>query len=299
MLMSKSSTRKRKISIGVWLLLPGFIYLLGITLFPFVSFLIASFQDYYIPKAALRRFIGLDNYLFILKDPDFITSVIQTLKFTFIAITAEAILGFAIALLFNIDVVRFKRVWRSLLIMPMMVTPTIASFFFSYLFNENYGFVNNLLRSMGLGGFPWFSNPDFAFSVICLIDIWMWTPFVALMILAGLQSLPEEIYEAARIDGANNFQVLTRLTLPLMKNTFIVALCIKLIYTLKVFDTVAIITRGGPGLTTSFLGFLIFKRGFQFFKLGEASAMAVLFLILVTIIARLIFNRIHIERQID
>lgn len=286
---------RRRVSAGVWFLLPGVIFLLALTLLPFANLLISSFQNYYLPKAEMRYFVGLQNYLSVLKDPIFRISVIQTLKYISFTIGVEVSLGFAIALLLNANSVLFKKVWRSLLIIPMMITPTIASFFFFYLFNENYGYVNNLLKSIGMKGLPWFSNPDFAFLVVSIVEIWMWTPFVALMILAGLQALREDIYEAAQIEGANNFQLLRYLTFPMIKNTLIVASILKFIWTLKVFDSVAVITRGGPGYATYFLGYLIYNRGFQFFKIGEASAMAVLFLISVGIIARFIFNRISIQ----
>jgi multiple sugar transport system permease protein len=221
-------------------------------------------------------FAGLAHYRAVLGDDAFAASFANTLHFTVVASLAEVALGFGLALLF-VRVFPGRRIALPLAILPMMLSTLVCSAIWRNWLNYN-GFLNALLAAVGLPGVRWLSDPQLAIWSLILVDVWQWTPMAFLIILAGLQAIPRELYEAARTDGASDWQCLAHITLPLAAPQIALALLLRSIDTFKLFDKVYALTGGGPGNATQTLSTYVYDTGFRFFNQGPASAAAVLML---------------------
>ena len=229
-------------------------------------------------------FIGLENYRQLFTSPEFWSSLRITFTFVLLAITFEFALGMALALLLNHDL-KAKGLIRSFILLPMMCTNVVIGLTWRLLFNYEFGIINYYLTQLGFGPVEWLSSPKIALWSVILVDVWNTTSFVALMLLAGLQSLPEEPFEAARIDGANSLQTFLYLTLPLLRQTILVALLWRLIDTFRIFDVVYLLTAGGPARATETVSIYIYRYGFQAFNLGFASAASYIMIVIMLLIA--------------
>ena len=231
------------------------------------------------------EFVGAFNFKRLFNDPQVLTAIRVTAVFVLIAVPAELALGFLLALLFNQQL--FARpALRTIMILPIFATPLAVGYLFFTIFYEEGG-------PLGFLGIPFLSDPNWAMFSIILVDIWQWTPFCFLVFLAALQGVPDELYEAARIDGASNFDMLTRVLLPLLQPTILIVLLLRLAEALKLFDVPFALTGGGPGIATQSYSFLAFRVGLRYFDLGYASAMAYVLLIVVMIIITLFFRRLR------
>ena len=253
------------------LLLPLTLTLGAVLLYPLLFSFWVSLHRYQLTRLQDVRFAGLRNYLKLFEDPAFWNAILNTLTFVFGAVTLELVLGFALALLLH-RLPRFRHLARAMLLTPMFVTPIAVGLMFRFLLNQQLGVLPWLLEGLGIR-IDWF-GPGMALFSIILIDVWQWTPFMLLLLLAGLESLPKAPFEAARIDGASAWMTFTRVTLPLMKPVLLVAIVIRGLDAFKVFEYIYAITRGGPGGSTETILFYIYKVGFRFFRMGEAAAMA-------------------------
>jgi len=212
----------------------------------------------------------------------------NTLTFVFLAMGLEIIIGFSLALLLYRPG-RFRNFFRAVLLTPMFITPIAVGLMFRFLLNLQLGVLPYLLNKVGVT-IDWFS-PKLALFSIILIDVWQWTPFMLLLLLAGLESLPPEPFEAARVDGASGWSTFYKVTLPLMRPVLSVALIIRMLDAFKVFEYIYAITRGGPGERTETILYHIYKVGFRFFRMGEAASMAyTLILITLALVAVLYYN---------
>ena len=229
-------------------------------------------------------FIGLENYRKLFSNPEFWSSLRITFTFVLLAITLEFVLGMALALLLNHDL-KAKGLIRSFILLPMMCTNVVIGLTWRLLFNYEFGIINYYLTQLGFGPVEWLSSPKIALWSVILVDVWNTTSFVALMLLAGLQSLPEEPFEAARIDGANSLQTFLYLTLPLLRQTILVALLWRLIDTFRIFDVVYLLTAGGPARATETVSIYIYRYGFQAFNLGFASAASYIMIVIMLFLA--------------
>jgi len=229
-------------------------------------------------------FIGLENYRQLFSNPEFWSSLRITFTFVLLAITLEFVLGMALALLLNHDL-KAKGLIRSFILLPMMCTNVVIGLTWRLLFNYEFGIINYYLTQLGFGPVEWLSSPKIALWSVILVDVWNTTSFVALMLLAGLQSLPEEPFEAARIDGANSLQTFLYLTLPLLRQTILVALLWRLIDTFRIFDVVYLLTAGGPARATETVSIYIYRYGFQAFNLGFASAASYIMIVIMLFLA--------------
>jgi multiple sugar transport system permease protein len=233
----------------------------------------------------LSTFIGLDNFQRLLKDPQVREAVYVTALFILMAVPTELVLGFLLALLFNRHI--FGRpVLRTVMILPIFATPLAVGYTFFTIFYEVGG-------PLGWMGIPFLSNPHWALVSVTLVDVWQWTPFCFLVFLAAIQSVPDELLEAARIDGAGPWQILTRVMLPILVPTIGIILLLRLAEALKLFDIPFALTGGGPGVATQPYSMLAFRTGLRFFDLGYASTMAYGLLIVVMIIITLFFRRLR------
>ena len=230
-------------------------------------------------------FLGLTNFRRIFNDPQVATSVRVTLTFIFSTVSIELVLGFLLAVLFNRHLAG-RAAMRAVMILPIFATPLAAGYLFFTILYEEGG-------PLGFLGFPFLSDPDWALASIIFVDIWQWTPFCFLVFLAALQSVPDELYEAAVVDGANGWQILQKVLLPILQNTIVLVLLLRLAEALKVFDIPFALTGGGPGIATQSYSFLAFRTGIRFFDLGYASALCYGLLITVMIIIMLTFRRLR------
>ena len=231
------------------------------------------------------EFVGLFNFERLLSDPQVATAIRVTAIFVLVAVPVELALGMLLALLFNQKLLA-RPVLRTVMILPIFATPLAVGYLFFTIFYEEGG-------PLGFLGIPFLSNPDWALFSVILVDVWQWTPFCFLVFLAALQGMPDELFEAARIDGASNIDLLTRVILPLLQPTILIVLLLRLAEALKLFDVPFALTGGGPGVATQSYSFLAFRVGLRYFDVGYASAMAYVLLITVMIIVTLFFRRLR------
>jgi multiple sugar transport system permease protein len=229
--------------------------------------------------------IGGANFQRLVTDPQVREAIKVSLVFVLFAVPLQLTLGFLLALLFNQQIMG-RGVLRAVMILPIFATPLAAGYIFFTIFYEAGG-------PLGWTGIPWLSNPNWALFSVALVDIWQWTPFCFLVFLAALQGVPDELLEAARIDGAGGLTLLTQVLLPLLTPTIVIVLLIRLAEAIKLFDIPFALTGGGPGVATQPYSMLAFRTGLRFFDVGYASAMAYGLLAVVMVIITLFFRRLR------
>jgi multiple sugar transport system permease protein len=258
--------RKRSNWLPLIMTAPATLALIGI-MYPFAIAVYYSFTNYRIVSTTYT-YVGLRNYIKMFSDPDFWQAMGNTLMFAAAALIVELTLGFLIATLLNRQV-KGVGVMRSLLLLPLMLPPVISGMMWKTMLASNSGPVNYIF---GLGSFAWFSNVWTARFVVVFIEIWSSTPFVALILLSGLQALPKEPFEAARVDGANSWFILRRLMLPMLQPFILIVLLFRVVDVIKLFDIVFATTTGGPMYVTTTIPILAYKEVFQSYNLGYAIA---------------------------
>lgn len=269
----------------VWFIAPAFVAIGLILVYPLGYSLWLSFHEW-----TLRGFrqgipwVGLQNYVDLFRNPEFLNALRITFTFMFFAVGIEFVLGMLLALLLNHDL-RGKNIMRALILLPMMCTNVVIGLTWRLLLNYEFGLVNYYLGVLGIESIEWLSKPAVALPAVILVDVWNTTSFVALMLLAGLQALPDEPFEAARIDGASGWQSFTHLTLPLLRQTILVALLWRVIDTFRIFDVIYLLTAGGPARATETVSIYVYRYGFQSFNLGYASAASYIMILIMLIIA--------------
>jgi multiple sugar transport system permease protein len=223
------------------------------------------------------EWVGLRNYRFLLADPSFRESLSVTLVFAAAVVSIEMVLGVGLALLLDRQL-RGMTLLRTLFILPMMIAPIVVGLMWRYMYHPTVGPLNRFLTRLGLEPVPWLSDANWALVSIIIADIWQWTPFIFILALAALQSLPKSVVEAARIDGATGWQQILHIKLPLMLPVLIVTCLLRLIDAFKVLEVVLVLTNGGPGLSTEILSLRIARTASEFRELGKAAAMSNLLL---------------------
>lgn len=227
------------------------------------------------------EFVGLKNYITLFFDPAFRESLSVTLTFAFAVVTAELAIGVGLALLLDRNI-RGMSVLRTLFILPMMIAPVVVGLMWRYMYHPTVGTINRTLKSMGLEGVDWLGQH--ALLSVIIADIWQWTPFIFILSLAALQSLPRSTLEAAKIDGATGWQQIRYIKLPLMMPVLIVTGLLRLIDAFKVLEVILVMTEGGPGLSTEIIALRISRTATEFRELGVAAAMSNYLLILLLIL---------------
>ena len=287
--MSKRFNREKALP---WILLaPALFLLVVVTLYPLIYSIRLSLSEFDVATFSAGSFVGFKNYVAIFKDWRLWNSLKITSIYILFTIPTELILGFVIALLFNRKG-RFITNIRSILIMPMMITPVAIAIIFKLMYQTEIGIINFILESIGLEKVLWLGDVNIAIFSVGLIDIWQWTPFMFLIIFSGMRSLPIELYEAASIDRANYWQKMKYITIPLLKKVILTGLVLRFIDAIRSFDTIYVLTHGGPASSTDVLSILIYRTGFKNLNLDIAAGMSFLFLILVTLIVIFIFIRL-------
>ncbi|MBO6507119.1 MAG: sugar ABC transporter permease [Roseibium sp.] len=273
-------------------LLPALLTLAAIILFPLIFTVRVSFSSWDVYQAGLD-FIGGRNYARLFEDTRFWESLLRLSGMSFITVTLQYVLGFALALAVWKNMVG-GRVFRVLFLVPMMTTPVVMSVIWRTVFHESLGPANDLLSMVGIGPVPWLSTATGAFISVVIVEVWQWTPFMFLLLLAGLVSLPREPFLAAAIDGASPVRTFWQVTFPLMAPISIGAIIIRLIEASKIMDTVYVMTSGGPGTATETPSYYIYIRGLRDFQVGYSAALSLAYLVLMiitlTIIAKLLMR---------
>lgn len=263
------------------MMMPLLLLMAVIVAYPLLYSIWISFRNIEIIKPSQNDFVGFGQFATALSEPLFWIAVKNTFTFLVIAVSLELILGLALALAL-IKQKRLSNVIRAILLTPIFVTPVAVGLMFRFLLSTQFGLITDILSRLGIH--IDFFNSNTALLSIAMIDVWQWTPFMMLMLLAGLESLPKEPFEAAYVEGASSWQVLTRITIPLLKPVIIVAVLIRSLDALKVFEYVYAITRGGPGTATETLQYYIYKVGFGFYRLSEAAASAWIVVLMVMLL---------------
>ncbi len=278
--------------------LPTILYMSIFIVFPLIFSLYNAFRFWVVPRPDLGiYFVGFSNFWKILTSSAFHNALGNTLMFSFSFIIIEFILGLILALAIN-NLRKIEKFFTFLFILPTLMTPVIVALQWRYLLDTEYGIINWVLMKIGLisDNIIWLSQYPVVVLSIIIVDVWHWTPLFFLIILAGLKSIPLEPLEAAKIDGANEFQILLRLKIPMMRNVIIIGILIRFITSLIFFDEIYILTRGGPGTKTTTLSWLIYKIGFINWDIGKASAASWIFIIIVEVMV-IIFLRLIAERK--
>jgi multiple sugar transport system permease protein len=273
------------------LLLPSLTITAGIVAFPTVFLLYVSLHQWVLFIQEIR-FIWLGNFYSILTSKEFLQSLRVTALFVTSTCALTLVFGLALALILNEDL-KGKGVFRSLFTLPAIIPPVVAGFAWKFLLNSEVGFIGGFLFPlMGYHG-TILGDPVLALLSVIMADVWSRMPLMFLILLAGLQAIPPEIYEAAEIDGAGYWKALRFITLPSLRSAIIIALIIRFIDAINLFETIFVMTSGGPGIATQTLPLFGWKVGFQAFNLGEAASLAVLMLILTIFISQVLIRRMQ------
>jgi len=281
-------------------LLPGLLVLVAIIIFPLLFTIRVSFSSWDVMNPGLD-WIGGTNYARLFVDTRFWQSLMRLGGLAVGTVVIEYLLGFGLALLVWKEV-RGRRFFRVLFLVPMMTTPVIMSVIWRTIFHESLGPLNQIIGALGLGQVPWLSTGGMAMVSVMIVEVWQWTPFMFLLLLAGLLSLPREPFQAAAVDGAGPFRTFFMVTFPLMVPISIGTLIIRLIEASKIMETVYVLTSGGPGTATETSSYYIYIRGLRDFQIGYAASLSVTYLVLMiialTLLAKFLANTFIIKDKV-
>jgi multiple sugar transport system permease protein len=276
------------------LLGPTLLILLAMLAFPTVYVLNVSFRDFHLTDpTAGNPFVGLENYKTLLSSPEFFAALWKSVLFTVASVGLTFVIGMAIALLLNRSDVWGTGLTRTVILVPLIFTPLVIGATYRFMLERDNGVINEFLDLVGLERIPFLADPVWAMISVILVDVWQWTPFAVLVLLAGLESLPVEPFEAARMDGASRWAEFWYITLPLLAPVIAVVLLIRTMDAFREFDKIFIMTGGGPGTATQTLPIFLYRSGFQDFNMGFSAATGVIMLIIVTVVSSFYVKRIH------
>jgi multiple sugar transport system permease protein len=290
-MLEQRKTRAKRLFLA-----PITLFLLVMTVFPLGYLLVISFTD----RAATNQdtqFVGLDNYISMFGLEQFWRSLGLTLIIAFTSVFLQLVLGFFAAI--SLSFAR-RNLWvlRTLFIIPMAAAPVAVLFNWRYMFNTSTGILNYLLERLGLPAVDWLNSGVTALISVVMVEVWTWTPFIFIILVGALAAIPEEVVEAASLDGANRRQLIWLVYFPLISPFLLVATLLRLIDALKTFDSIQVLTSGGPGYDTTTLNHLIFLDGIRFLRFAEGAASTVVLLIIIIVIARVFYNRLLSLREL-
>lgn len=272
------------------LISPILIVILALGLYPFLYVIWLSFQ---MQTASTKPvFVGLQNFYEILVDPTFHEVIGNTLIYVVSTVIAEFLIGLGLALLLNREF-KGKRIIAPLIYLPMIVTPVAVGLTFRIIYNVEYGPLTYFLSLVGLSPVRWIASATYALFSLILVDIWQWTPFMFLVLLAGLQNVSPECVEASQLDGASYWQRFRHITLPFLRGSIAVAVLIRMIDAFKAFDIIYTVTEGGPGTSSTVISFFTYILAFRRFSLGSAAAMSLVLFFLILIPTQLLLRRLR------
>ncbi len=279
----------------ILMLTPATVLLLGLTLVPFLVSLAFSFSNLSLVTPDDFAYIWFDNFGRMSRSPEFWNALWVTVLFTVAAVTVELVLGVGIAVLLHYES-RAVPALRLIYLLPLAITPVAAVFTFRIMLNPSLGVLNYLLRQMGLPPQDWLGTPGMALTTLVAVDAWQWTPFILLIAAGGLAAMDEEPLEAAQMDGAGPFAIFFHHTLPMLFPFLAVAVVFRSIDAFKTFDTIFVLTGGGPGIATRTLNLLAYKHGLEFLEMGYAAAIAIIMLIMTILFSQVFLRHIDMLR---
>lgn len=285
-----SPWRKRERVLAYLLFAPTVIYLFVLSIYPIFNSLWISFQNYVIYSPADISFAGIENYRYLFGNTEFRHSLVLTIVFVIVAVSLEFGIGLFLAVLLDRKMAGMG-ILRTLLLVPILASPVGMGLTFRYILNGSYGLLNYCLSILGLPTVDWIVDVNWVVPVIILADIWQWTPFVTLILLAAIQSVSEEVTEAASLDGLSEWQKMRLIVLPMIKPIILVILLIRSIDAVRTFDLTYVLTHGGPGTSTELLSILSYTLGFTSGDMGSASAVA---WVMVTLVMMLVAGFIYL-----
>lgn len=260
--------------------LPAIVFIGLLMVFPILYTLYLSFTNWNLTSGMEPSFVGLNSYLLVFSEPRFLHALGRTFTFTVFAVATEVVLGVAIALILNRAFVG-KSFAKLLLLLPLVATPIAVGIVFNLFYDPTIGLLNFTLNALGLPQGLWVSSEKTVIASLVLVDVWQWTPMITLIVLAGLAGLSEEPVEAARVDGASEWQILRYVTIPMVMPVILMAMILRLIDALKTFDIIFAMTGGGPGYASETLNIMGFKYSFEYFRMGQSSVILVALFIVV------------------
>jgi multiple sugar transport system permease protein len=275
-------------------LLPSVAILAFLSLYPFFRGIWMSLHSW--PLAGREvEFVGMANYGELLSSERFLNALWNTAVFTGVSVTIEIVLGIALAMyLFSLSQ-RWRPLFRTIFIIPMVVTPIATGLMWRLMLNSRIGVINYLLESVGIAPPEWTSSPLMAMATVITIDVWQWTPLVIMIVFAGLLSIPDTLYEAARVDGAPGWAIFRHITLPGIKYMVAIAAVFRLMRSFRSFDIIWLVTQGGPGTATEILNVYLYRVAFVFLKGGEAAALGLILLVITIVTALLLFRSAGVD----
>ncbi len=276
------------------LLGPCALYLIVFSIYPLVASLVRSFMDYD-QRENTWTWVGFRNYSELFSSHEFANTVQNTLTLTFAGVAIQVVLGTALALFFN-QPLRGATLVRGIIVLPMLLTPIVVGLMWRALLNPEWGLLNWVTVELGFGYIGWLSDPSLALWTLVIVDSWQWTPFIFVIVYARLQALPQEVFEAGSVDGANWFQRTFYLTLPLLMPAIVFAAVFRAIDAFRTFDLVYGLTNGGPVQATSTLSFEAFQNGFEFQRYGYASAVSYVMVIAAAVGITVLFKVVKVRR---
>ncbi len=276
--------------------LPGMIVLVLLVVGPLVYMFFNSFFVKTLATPLPPRFAWFENYASLFTDGRFWNAFLNTMIVMVIGIPVQSFLALVLALLLN---KRFpgSRLIVALFLIPVMITPVVAGFEWKIILDNRFGPLNYVLSFFGITPLAWLAKPALAMASILIMDTWQWTPFVMVVLLAGLAAIPKQVYEASSVDGSSARETLWRVTMPLLRPMFTLVILLRIIFIFKIFDPVQILTGGGPGVSTETLSVLTYIIGFKSFNVGMSATIAVVQLIIITIIAKIFIGTVMNRRE--
>ncbi|WP_276354556.1 carbohydrate ABC transporter permease [Cohnella caldifontis] len=279
----ESPRKRRRSRTEFWMLLPSMIVLAAVSLFPFFFMIYASFMDYALDMDK-PRFAGFDNWKGVLTADTFWESWGRTAVYAGGGLIAQLALGIAVALLLY-HIPKFRNLFSTLLMLPLFVAPIVTGLLWRFLLDPTYGLYNWFLQKLGMN-VQILGDTAYAMPAVILMDVWEWTPLITIIVLAGLQTVPEEPLEAAEVDGANGWQKVRYILLPMVRRMIVVALLVRSMDILRYVDTITIATEGGPADATKIIGYYLMQVAFRFQDIGGAAALGLTMLIVSTLLGR-------------
>ena len=272
------------------MILPTLLVFLAMGVYPTIQGLINSFTSYNMTEIGEKAFIGIDNYIRMFTDLRFWQALGRTIIFVVLSVGISYLLGLMIAVFLN-KVERGRNAYRIIFLIPMIIAPTITALNFKFMYNYNMGIINHILNVFGIANIDFLGNPSVALFSTLAVDIWLGTPLPILILLAGIESQSDAYYEAARIDGATEWQVFTNITLPILKKFSVIVIVLRSMDALKVYEVIQLMTAGGPGSASETLNIYISKVGFSWFEMGYAAALGIFTLYFIMIIAKIVIGK--------
>ncbi len=287
-LLPEITPKQREAFVGYLFILPTYVGFIIFILYPLIESMRISFQEFSLLRGS--TYIGFDNYAQMFADPRLRISYVNTVTFTLFAVFFNAGVGLILAVMLNRRLpVLMRNLYRSIFFFPVLIAHTYIAVIWRFLYAQDTGVINYYLGVFGVDAIPWLSNAHWAMAAIIILDVWKNTGFAMLVFLAGLQSIPNEYYEAAQLDGANERQLFFRVTIPLLSPTIFFILVIFMIGALQVFDTIIVLTAGGPGDATRSVVLYIYEIAFRTFNMGYAAAVSMTLFAIILVLTALQF----------